>query len=452
MPTKGIKFVDTVIRNLKPEKKRVVLWCESCPGFGLRLTPTGAKTFVFKYTKNGNSKWLTIGRYPEWTIRQARTEYDKQYDAVYLYGKDPIAQREEKRINIDNQKTVEQYFREKYVPHLQHKQLASTKEIIRGFEKDILPIIGKDYLQDVTSEQIDTIQKNIIARSATKPNRESGKRGRKRDGRVGVSRTLSYLSTFFNHAINKDANGMTKNPVKGVDSLGEIRVRSEILSFEEIWSFWHGIDQLAVPAVSKFALKFCLATMQRIGEVGSMQYSGVNTSEKIWQLEANETKNKTVHRVPLNKYAIQVLIEVRKYTGKSDYVFGSTRRIQPPKEPLRDLVPYTRSALSKLLRVKRELLSLGEVSPHDFRRTGATWITAVGVPELSSALLLNHKENKKNVTGINYIHYSYDHEKQLAMNVWEFILDRILEAPEREAVPNLEQLRQMVIDSELLRR
>jgi len=446
----GTKFIDTVIRNLKPEKKRQVLWCEGCPGFGLRITPTGIKTFVFKYKKNGTSKWLTIGRYPEWSIRQARIEYDKQYDAVYLHGKDPISEREEEKARIENEKTVEQYFRDVYAPHLEHKQLASIKEIVRVFEKDILPVIGEEHIQNVKPNQIHIIQKTILERACPNSKEKTGNKRRKRDGRVGVSRTLSYLSTFFNHAINKDVNGIVKNPVRGVDSLGENRVRSEVLSFEEIWSFWHGMEKIPVPAVSKYALMFCLATMQRIGEVSCMQYRGLNINERIWQLEADETKNKTVHRVPLNSHALAILGRVKKYTGNSDYVFGSTRRIHPPQKPLSGLVPYSGSAHSRLLRAKRELLSIGEVSPHDFRRTGATWITAVGVPDIYSALLLNHKEHKKSVTGKNYIHYTYDAEKNIAMSVWGFILDRVLEAPSREAVPNLQQLRELVRKSEIL--
>jgi len=100
-----IKFIDTVIRNIKPIKTRQIFWCYGCPGFGLRVTPSGAKTFVFKYMVNSNSnkrvsRWLTIGQYPEWNIRRARREYDLLYEQVHDYGRDLVADKkaeEEKR-------------------------------------------------------------------------------------------------------------------------------------------------------------------------------------------------------------------------------------------------------------------------------------------------------------------------------------------------------------------
>ncbi|MCB0625556.1 MAG: DUF4102 domain-containing protein, partial [Saprospiraceae bacterium] len=84
MPT-TIRFLDTVIRNLKPSNSRDTYWCDGCPGFGLRVTPAGGKSFVYKYKRGRQDRWITIGKYPEWSIRRARREYDALYEQVHAY-------------------------------------------------------------------------------------------------------------------------------------------------------------------------------------------------------------------------------------------------------------------------------------------------------------------------------------------------------------------------------
>ena len=62
-----------------------------------RIRPAGEseriKGFVFKYMGGENkkkSRWISIGKYPEWSIRKARREYDQLYDQVHSYGRDPV--------------------------------------------------------------------------------------------------------------------------------------------------------------------------------------------------------------------------------------------------------------------------------------------------------------------------------------------------------------------------
>lgn len=43
--------------------------------------------------KKDKSRWISIGKYPEWTIRKARQEYDKLYEQVHNYGRDPVAEK-----------------------------------------------------------------------------------------------------------------------------------------------------------------------------------------------------------------------------------------------------------------------------------------------------------------------------------------------------------------------
>jgi integrase len=102
--------------------------------------------------------------------------------------------------------------------------------------------------------------------------------------------------------------------------------------------------------------------------------------------------------------------------------------------------------------VRRSLDKLGidDISPHDLRRTGATWITAVGLPKLYARLMLNHSDGERDVTGEIHVQYSYDFEKRRAAQVWEFVLDQIVTCKSPQDIPTLEALRERVGQSGLL--
>jgi len=132
------------------------------------------------------------------------------------------------------------------------------------------------------------------------------------------------------------------------------------------------------------------------------------------------------------------------------YVFGATRAFTPPKTPNPNLVPSGPSAFSQAIRRSRESLGIENFCPHDLRRTGATWITAAGLPKLYARLMLNHSDGERDVTGEVYVQYSYDFEKRRAAQVWAFILDQIVTCKSIDDVPDLETLRERVRSAGLL--
>lgn len=439
MPT-TIRFLDPVIRNIKPSDKRDTYWCDGCPGFGLRVTPSGAKSFVYKYMHGRQSRWITIGQYPEWSIRRARREYDTLYEQVHAYGRDPVSERQEAAHKQKGRLTVSAFI-ETYLELMRLKGKASVGEEERVFKQDVVPSIGNKFLDEVTADDIDDIQKTILKRAKKRKNASRG-------GKVAIKNTLAYTRQLFNMA--KKRNLIAVNPVIEVESLGEAGTRDRVLSLKELWLFWNKLDQLGMPLVTVASLKFALVTMQRSTELRHMRYASLKLDEGVWQMEMGETKNRTMHRVPLNRYALALIEQVRPYTGSCPYVFGATRAFKPPRKPRKTLKPFGKTAFSQAVRRSRDDLGIKNICPHDLRRTGATWITAVGLPKLYARLMLNHSDGERDVTGEVYVQYSYDFEKKRAAEVWSFVLDQVVSAPTVEDVPTLDVLRERVKASNLL--
>ena len=442
-----IKFIDTVIRNIGTPDKRTVYWCEGSPSLGLRITPSGIKSFIFKYKAAGVSRWITIGRYPALSIREARAKYNEHYEAVHDYQKDIVAE-EKAKIELENSRITVSELIASYEEIELLRGKKSIKAEISTFQSNVIPVIGDIYVKDVTSDDIDKIQLRILNRAKHK-NRATS------NGRVAVKNTLAYTRHLFNFA--KTTKALRKilkehhwiNPVLEVNSLGESAVRDRVLSFKELWLFWNRIENVGLPPVTAKTLKFALASMQRSKEIRHLTYSALKTEENVWEMTRSDTKNKQMHRVPLNNYSNRLIDEVSAYTKNSSFVFGVTRETTPPKEPRSDLKPFTVSALSKALYRKRTTIGVENITPHDLRRTGATWITAVGLPKLYARLLLNHSDGDKSATAV-YVQYGYDFEKVKAVKVWEFVLDQIVQCPTVDDTPTLEEVREAVQKSGLL--
>ena len=75
------KLTKTAIDRAQPESREYFIWDTDLIGFGLRVSPKGAKSFVVKYRmghgRRSPTKRLTVGRYssalpPELARRKAR--------------------------------------------------------------------------------------------------------------------------------------------------------------------------------------------------------------------------------------------------------------------------------------------------------------------------------------------------------------------------------------------
>ena len=70
-------FTDSKIKNLKPQSKRHIAWEDGGTCLGLRITPTGKKSFVYMYRYDSRPRMMTLGRYPVLTLADARVDLAK---------------------------------------------------------------------------------------------------------------------------------------------------------------------------------------------------------------------------------------------------------------------------------------------------------------------------------------------------------------------------------------
>jgi len=95
----SLKLTKTVVESLPPTAQEQVIWDESLPGFGVRIKPTGVRSYIVQYRNRhtGASKRMTIGQHgPLLTFEQAKRQA-RALLADAARGQDPVEERRTSR-------------------------------------------------------------------------------------------------------------------------------------------------------------------------------------------------------------------------------------------------------------------------------------------------------------------------------------------------------------------
>ncbi|NJL26714.1 MAG: site-specific integrase [Thermoanaerobaculia bacterium] len=227
-----------------------------------------------------------------------------------------------------------------------------------------------------------------------------------RNAPVMANRTKALISKIYNYGLSRDI--VTYNPCFGVPMPTKARQRDRVLSEDEIRAFWRALDHVEPIMAATFRMR--LLTAQRGLEVLSMRWEQIR--DGWWTIPPEVAKNGLAHRVPIVPKVEELLGELRKLTGGSVWVFAS-----PRKRGAR-ITTITRAAM----RIA-EAAGIEGFTAHDLRRTAASHMTAMEIPRLVVAKILNHAES--GITAV-YDRHTYDREKREALVRWADKLEEIL--------------------------
>ena len=418
------RFTDAQIKRLKPTSKRAIIFEHGGRGFGLRIEPSGRKSFFLEYrfgeAEERRNRVLTIGKHPTVSLTEARSIASQSLSQIEQ-DIDPATQKLTKKIADRNALTVgdlvEEYI-EKWAKV--KKKERSWKEDERLLNKDILPVIGRKKAKDIRRRDIVLLLDAIVERGAT----------------ITANRVLAVTRKMFNFAVGRDI--IDASPCVQIPAPSKENRRERYLSEDEIKVFWEKLDDAKMSQEIRLALKFLLVTGQRKNEVIGAEWSEFDLKNKWWTIPAEKSKNKLTHRVPLTSTAMEILNELKKITGQYQFVFaspvGHTKR-NPERKA--GIFPILGSAVDRALRnnqtnnlktKQKNIFNLDHFTPHDLRRTTASMMTKSGVDRLVLKKILNHADRE--VTAI-YDIYEDDKEKQVAMRTWDRELKQILTSQKR---------------------
>lgn len=366
----------TVRSTQPPPVGQTTVW-DTLPGFGLRVSQGGAKTFVVLL---GHGRRHTIGRYPIISLAQARTE-----------AKRVLAER-----TLGNHRNKSIKFSEAHDLFLsthcspENLKFRTIKDYERMLKKYLLPAFRHDSLEEITTQAIS----KIIDRLRPTPSE--------------ANHLFAVARTFFRWAVKR--RYIPHNPCEGM-SLPSVRpTRDRVLNDAELVSLFRAADNVGYPFGT--IIQLLVLTGQRRGEIAALRWQYIDEKQQTITLPASITKNTRQHTFPYGKRAARIFSQLSR---NGDYLF-----------PARGNSGNVFSGWSKCKMGIDDTLSIAPWTLHDLRRTFATNLAALNVPPFVVERLLNHSSGTISGVAAIYNRHAYMDEMRDAISKWEDRLASLL--------------------------
>lgn len=349
--TEKIKLSDQFIRDLvAPGSANRIVYDARLPGFGVRITKNGARSFVLNYRFKGRERRITIGQYPTWTLLAARKQAEQLRRQIDV-GIDPL----EERITERSAPTVRDLFERYAAEHLPNKAPRSAADDRSMWIKDILPALGPRKVADLTASDCDELHRAISVQRPTRANRV-----------IEVLRKALNLAIRWGWIARNAASGTRRNPEPK---------RTRYLGREEVAALVKALEAHPERA-SADALLFMLLTGCRRGEALNAKWGQFDLERRTWTKPSAETKQRREHRVPYSS-AVAEILERRRAETVGTFIFPG--RLGAP------LVEVRRTWFKAC-----EVAGLKGVRIHDLRHTFASLLASAGQSLLIVGELLGH--------------------------------------------------------------
>lgn len=412
----------------------VTVWDDRIAGFGLKVTPAGAKVYIYRYriSRPGQAsqtapRKYTIGRHGSLTPDQARRRAQElaalvaqgvdprqqELDAIEVRDKaDALAEEQERaRRNLAFSRISDMWL-DQYAGDLARRKASvdMARLVVRRY---LRPRLGERPMPDIGRADLQPILDAI----------PTHKRGIRRA-------VFAYASVLWGWALRRGY--VEANPLTAMEKPPAPAARERVLNDDELVLVWRTSE--GVPMVWRTFFRLLILTGQRRSEVSGMRWEELDRRSAIWTIPPERAKNSKAHLVPL---APSALAEIDLAAGGPEW----------PREGY-VLTTNSRSAVSGISKAKAALdaamadTRAGQAIPHwrlhDLRRTVATGLQRLGVRFEVTEAVLNHVSGAKGGVAGVYQRHDWADEKRAALEAWAAQVEGLVKGADQTNVVRLE--------------
>jgi len=442
-----MRLTDAAVKRLKTpaNTERVDYWDTSTPGFGIRISASGARSWVIITRALVNGDWkqkrVTLGTYPAKSLADARQDAKDAFTRA-KQGKDPadVPKVQRETMETDSRNTfanVREDFLQKYRTRQRTKPSKRTLD-------ELTRVLSHEAFKDWDLRPLAEIGRREIL--------DAVDRFVSKGQETAANRYLTYLKMLFGWALDRDI--IKADPTARIKPPGQEHSRERVLEPIEMRAIWKATAPSQAGKGDLFAgiVKVLMLTGQRRNEVAGMQWRELDLDACLWSLPGARTKNHRDHLVPLSEPVLDILVERQQEQAdmrlKDDkgrptpYVFTHTG-----KTPFSGWSRSKARLDGRAQNILRELAGdqAAELAPwtlHDLRRTLVTRMAEdLHVPPHIVEAIINHVSGARaGVAGV-YNRALHMEERRKALTAWADYVLRIVGETNAENIIAMEAAR-----------
>ena len=403
---------DLVVRQAKATGKAYTL--PDIDGLSLAVTATGSKSWHFRYYWMKEPKRMSLGTYPEVSLREARALRD---EARALVAKDinPRLHRKQKRaaVKLAGENTFEAIYK-KWLAHRElglKKGRQTTLSILpRVFAKDVLPLLGKRSIYDIKRPDLLEVIARIERRKALSV----------------AEKVRTWFNQMFRYALVV-VPGLEQNPASDLDvvalPLPPVN-HNPFLRMAELPKLLQRLRKYRGRLQTQLGLRLLLFTGVRTGELRLATPDQFDLDRGLWiippevvkQLQVDMRRKRQLPKdippyiVPLSVQAIEIVRHLLEQLKPAQhYLFRHDSELK------KRMSENTLNGALKRMGY-RDLLT-----GHGIRATMSTALNEFGYPKAWVDAQLSHVDPNK--VSSTYNHAEYVEQRRRMMQDWADRLD-----------------------------
>lgn len=289
-------------------------------GLHLAVMISGGKLWRLKYIVNGKEKILSLGKFPDVTLAEARELRDENRKLI-ARGIDPSLLKAQEKIKRATHADTTFFAVSEDWLVIRAKTLAPSthKKILQTFMANVYPHLGKLPIGEIIYEQIRRVIQIMQKRGAIEYS----------------MKTREWIAAIFEFAVS---DGLIENsPIKGNDARLEKPKNARmphLKTMEDAGEFLRGVADYGGTFETQSFAFIMLNVAQRPSELRCAKWTEFNMLKKVWTLPIERSKTRQhmaqAHTIMLSEQVIEALKKLHEFSGHSEYLFSSTRASGKP--------------------------------------------------------------------------------------------------------------------------